>query len=110
MKSGTRYVVALALLALAGCQSSGGQDSATPPAAGAGPVMPGDKVGQCTAEAARALAAPADDVALSAEYPLAAGGTAIDGSVNQGGIKQFRCEFDRAGAFIQVVQLAEGTN
>ena len=104
-------VFAAVLLGLAGCQSSGGApESADTPPSAAAPAVTGSKEGRCTSEAAKALSAPADDVALSAEYPLAAGGTAIDGSVNQGTIKQFRCEFDKAGGFVQVVQLAEGAN
>ncbi|MGE3363990.1 MAG: hypothetical protein AB7I34_11130 [Rhizobiaceae bacterium] len=93
------------LLTLAGCQSTP-PDSAPaapqPAAPGPAPEATGDKVGTCTARAAAQFSAPAEDVATSNEYPFN-DGAAIDGSVTAGGgIKQFRCEFDRAGAFLRV--------
>jgi hypothetical protein len=98
----TSFVVA-ALLALAGCQSAG--PASAPPAPAAGPVAnAGDKAATCTARAAAEFSAPAEDVAISNEYPFN-DGAAIDGSVTTGGAKQFRCEFDAAGAFLRVTLL-----
>jgi hypothetical protein len=71
----------------------------------AAPEIIGDKVATCAARAAAEFNAPADDVATSNEYPFGTG-AAIDGSVTAGGgIKQFRCEFDGAGAFLRMTLL-----
>jgi hypothetical protein len=87
----------LALVALAGCQTAGSGP-------GSGPVADG-MVATCAARAAAQFNVPGDDVATSNEYAFGAG-NAIDGSVTAGGgIKQFRCEFDAAGAFQRVAAL-----
>jgi len=92
-------------MALAGCQStahSSAPAAPQPAAPGPAPAVNGDKVATCTTRAAAQFSAPAEDVATSNEYPFGAG-AAIDGSVTAGGgIKQFRCEFDGAGAFQRV--------
>ena len=100
------FVVA-GVLALAGCQSTGsGSTPPAPAAAAPGPAAAseGDKAATCTARAAAQFSAPAEDVATSNEYPFN-NGAAIDGSVTTGGAKQFRCEFDAAGAFVRVTLL-----
>lgn len=91
----------LACLALSGCQTSGGGTSGP-----AGEPGEAGKVATCAAKTAAEFSVPADDVATSNEYPFG-DGSAIDGSVTagSGGITQFRCEFDAAGAFQKVAVL-----
>jgi len=101
-------ILFVCLLALAGCQStppSSAPATLQPAAPSVAPDIAGDKVGICTARAAAEFSAPTEDVATSNEYPFGTG-AAIDGSVTAGGgIKQFRCEFDGAGAFQRVALL-----
>lgn len=102
-------VLIAGLAGLAGCQSSSGGAAAPAPApapavaaAAAAPVMTGDKISVCTAQAASRFGVDAGALSLSNEYPTDTG-DAIDGAATLAeGFKRFRCDFTREGAFVAI--------
>lgn len=111
MRARLSSILAVTLLALVGCQSTGGGGGpaapAPEPAAGAAPAVTGDKVSVCTSQAATKYGVSGDALSLSNEYPTAEG-DAIDGAATLAqGFKRFRCDFTRAGAFISITELAQ---
>lgn len=111
MRVGLSGVLAVTLLALAGCQSTGGGSNAAAPApvpeVAAAPAVTGDKVSVCTSQAGAKYGVSGDALSLSNEYPTAEG-DAIDGAATLAqGFKRFRCDFTRAGAFVSITELPQ---
>ena len=112
-------IVAVALFALAGCESSSSPStvaqplaSAAPaaPAATGEPISPGNRPAFCRGEASAQYGVRPAFIQTSAPATAADGSISIDGTANQGadGKKAFRCRFNSSGRFIDVMAMTSG--